>query len=138
MTEVSPVDLYVPWGGLERERITTIDVERVRFEASDLELVLSVGPQGRLLRLAFEAPVAFRCIGESYRLRTWNNAGESRIGVHVVELSRWVDWLREESAGVLADTPLTHFAVITSEDCIDVVTEHSPEIHWQDREADAG
>jgi hypothetical protein len=49
-----------------------------------------------------------------------------RIVIH----SKWIEWLVQESAGVLRGDSLMHFAIHSPEDCIDVVTEFSPEVRW--------
>ena len=132
MIECNVVERYVAWQAMNGVQIQDFSLARLCFEASDLVLLLSVEPHRRLLRILFEAPIAFRSIGESYRLKTWTQAEGSLLGLHLVQGSMWVQWLREESGGVLAETSLTHFAVITADDCVDVVTEFAPIVQWAD------
>ena len=85
----------------------------------------------RTFRILFEVIVAYRNINESYRLRTWERVhGENMVGLFTVENSKWVEWLREESSGVLNDVQLTHYAIFTPEDCIEIVSEFAPEVEW--------
>ena len=102
------------------------DYEGLRFLLRGEELA------SPMLRLAFEPPIAFRNINESYRLKTW--AGKATSGdqqsLLEVENSRWIEWLVEEAAGVLDSEELVHYAIYTAEDCIDVVTEIPPRVSW--------
>lgn len=47
-----------------------------------------------------------------------------------VENSIWVPWLVKEACGALQEEKLTHYAIYTPEDCVDVVTEHHPTAEW--------
>lgn len=124
-----PSSRYLRWAPIDAP-LDALALDSLKFEASDLAICLTVNG-GRVLRIVFEAPVAYRGIPESYRLRTWNEAaGNSLAGLHTVEDSEWVDWLRNESGGVLASVTLKHYAIHAGDDCIDVVTEFEPTVEW--------
>lgn len=84
------------------------------------------------LRLSFGPVVAYRNINESYRLRTWASLPGSRglPGLVILVNSKWIDWLVQESSGVLDSAALVHYAIYTPEDCIDIVTEFAPIVEW--------
>ena len=89
-------------------------------------------PDARMLRLKFDSVVGYRNVTESYRHRTWSNmqTGVVLPTLRIVENSGWVDWLVDESSGLLRATDLTHYAIHSVEDCIDIVTEFEPEVAW--------
>lgn len=104
----------------------------LRDDDDGLEIVLRPHSNHReVLRLLFESVVAYRNINESYRLRTWSRA-KLPLGSSLLRTtcSGWIQWLREESGGVLDDVALTHYAIFTDEDCIDVATEFAPTASW--------
>ena len=83
------------------------------------------------LRLHFESVIGYRNINESYRLRTWANHDMSRTSpLLIVRNSTWVEWLVKEAGGVLDAAKVTHYAVYTSEDCIDIASEFAPVVEW--------
>jgi hypothetical protein len=44
----------------------------------------------------------------------------------ILEGSLWLKWLCEESGGILDDAALTHYAIYTNDDCIDVAARVPP------------
>jgi len=101
------------------------DVEGLRF------LLRGEDPASPALRLRYEAVVAYRNINESFRSRTWKTRATVGLSsLMTVRNSLYVAWLIEESTGLLVAEQLTHYAIYTDEDCIDVVTEFPPEVDW--------
>ena len=80
------------------------------------------------LRVRFESVLAYRVATESYRLRLGENIVGS--GIYIVENSRFIAWLTEESYGAWNPDGLTHYLIVTSDDCVDVVSEWPPSIEW--------
>jgi len=108
-------------------------VESLKDDSEGLHVLLRGEGEGApTLHLLFEAVVAYRSINESYRLATWRSIESQRplTTLLIVENSRWVDWLVRESGGVLQAEQLTHFAIYSLEDCIDIVTEFEPDAFW--------
>ncbi|MEM9174141.1 MAG: hypothetical protein AAGC67_02830 [Myxococcota bacterium] len=64
-------------------------------------------------------------------MRTWQADDFSgRPSLLKVNNSSWIRWLRLEAAGMLEDEVLTHYAMFTLEDCIEVVSEFAPSVSW--------
>lgn len=106
------------------------DVEGIRF------ILRGYDPTAPTLRLVFESPVGYRNINESYRSRIWASSywGNGKPSLLTVEGSKWIEWLREEAAGLLIhEERLIHYAIYTDEDCFDVVTEFPPTVEWLNR-----
>lgn len=107
-------------------------VEAIHDDYEGFRVLLKGDGNARTLRLTFVAPVAFRNINESFRARTWSDR-PAHLGLpslRLVDRSRWLDWLIEESGGILDAGKLKHYAIYTPEDCIDVVTEFEPAADW--------
>jgi len=94
-------------------------------------LLRGLQPADPVLRLLFEHVVAYRCADEGVRLRTISRLqGQLPCPLMLVENSTFVTWLRDESAGVLADQPLVHYAILSINDCIDVISGMPPRVDW--------
>ncbi len=110
-----------------------LTVEAIHDDVEGLRVLLrGVDPTKPTLRVRFEDVVAYRNVNESYRLSTWARlapTGPLPSLVIVVE-SRFVGWLVEEAGGVLDREELTHYAIYTLEDCIDVVSRLPPIVDW--------
>ena len=101
------------------------DYEGLRF------LLRGEDPRSRMLVIRFESEVGYRNINESYLIRTWAAADWKNLpSLLQVENSEWVRWLVEEAGGVLQEGSLTHYAIYTPEDCVDVVTMFEPVVKW--------
>ncbi len=85
----------------------------------------------RTLRLVFESPLAYRNIDEGSLLRTLNLIKDrEKSSLYIVGNSPWVKWFHEESLGIYEGRKLIHYALITANDCIDVLTEFEPQVEW--------
>lgn len=88
-------------------------------------------PTCSTLRIRFEGAIGYRNVNESYRQRTWSRFdGEGLGSLFCVANSDWVDWIKKESAGVLDNSNVVHYAILTDEDCIEVVSEFPPDVEW--------
>jgi hypothetical protein len=110
-------------------RLTVIGL---KDEDEGLEIYLRPGvADKRTLRIRFRDVIAYRCIDESFRMETWT-AIEAPGSLNLLEIanSHWIAWLEKESGGVLEEFDLTHYAIFTDDDCIDVVVRSPPEATW--------
>ena len=125
-------EILVPWSPAPR---VPFYVEVVSLVDGHEGLEISIRGQerspGPILLIRFKTFVAYRCIDERHRLRTWaEQPSGSFPSLVTVQNSRWIKWLEEESAGLLAGQSLTHFAILTEDDCIDIVAMTPPEAGW--------
>lgn len=87
--------------------------------------------ESSMLRLLFDAVLAYRNVDESYLLKTIDkieDPGQSTL--YVVENSSWVEWFKEESYNTLQNSKINHYAIYTPNDCIDILSEYEPKIEW--------
>jgi hypothetical protein len=105
-----------------------VEILGLRDEDEGLTIVLaSEETREAVAKIVFPDFIGYRNVNESFRSRTWqsqNMTGSSSL--LIVEDSLWLEWLREESGGVLDDVELTHYAIYTSDDCVDVATRTAP------------
>jgi hypothetical protein len=83
-----------------------------------------------ILKINFDAAVAYRNIDESYRSRVFDAQSERVGSLFTVNHSCWVSWLHEESYGMYKDSAIQHYAIFTLNDCIDVLSEFEPVVEW--------
>lgn len=105
-----------------------LEVLGIQDENDGLVLVLADEATRRpSVKLSFEDFVAYRNVNESWRSRTWGaHDMRSCSSLLIVEGSHWLEWLREESGGVLSEIALTHYAIYTGDDCVDVASRRPP------------
>jgi hypothetical protein len=85
------------------------------------------GGTGAVYAVRFNDQVAYRNMDEGCRLRTLLKLPERRMLLRV-ENSQWIDWFVEESSGVFDDSKLIHWAVVTPNDWIDIISFDHPEV----------
>jgi hypothetical protein len=105
-----------------------VEITSIRDDNDGLCVVVASEVSRRpVAMLVFEDFVGYRNVNESFRSRTWqsqNNRAPSSL--LIVEGSQWLEWLRAESGGVLDEFLLTHYAIYTNDDCIDIAARAAP------------
>jgi len=105
-----------------------VEITSIRDEDEGLSVVVaSKETRKAVAKLVFQEVVGYRNVNESFRIRTWQsqNMRESS-SLMIVEDSLWLTWLREESGGVLEEFAVTHYAIYTDDDCVDVAARAVP------------
>lgn len=128
---MSGSERYRPWRPLDGIS-DSLYLEGIHDDVEGLRLLLrGPDPTEPTLRVKFESVTAYRNINESYRNRTWETAATRGLPtLMTVENSQWIRWIVAESGGVLVAERLTHYAIYTEEDCVDVITEFPPDVDW--------
>ena len=107
-------------------------LQSMHDDGDDLTILLRVESSQSVLRLVYEAPIGYRSINETYRLRTWDMADMRALpSLLIIDNSKWIKWLIEEAVGILDDRALVHYAIYTPDDCIDVVADIAPTVEWR-------
>lgn len=76
-------------------------------------------------------PPLYRNIDESYLLELWNAfPGPKGETFFVVEESHLLEEFHRQSSGAYREKALTHYAIYTGCDCIDVISFDPPEVVW--------
>jgi hypothetical protein len=107
---------------------TRVQIASIRDEDEGLSITIaSQGSGETIVKLVFSGVVAYRNINESFRLRTWqSHEMKGSSSLLIIEESSWLKCLRDESCGVLDEFELTHYAIYTEDDCVDVAAKMAP------------
>lgn len=107
-------------------------VEIIAVRDDDEGLVISLADEASrkpVARLLFRNFVAYRNINESFRTKTWASAPRELDGsLFELENSAWLEWLRKESSGVLDEFQVSHYAIYTNDDCLDIISQTPPAV----------
>jgi hypothetical protein len=85
--------------------------------------------QGSVFKVSFDSHLAYRNIDEGDRLSSLpslTHKGEKLATVYLVKNSNWVHWFKEENAGKYDNEGLLHWAIITPNDWVDVISLEPP------------
>jgi hypothetical protein len=96
-------------------------------------LVLTIAfdqPVPRGLLVQFGAPLAHRRSSFEVFIRIWSM--EVPYAWYMVENSRWIRWLHDESFGQFASASLAHYVITTSRDFIEILAPEAPTVRWLD------
>lgn len=86
---------------------------------------------GAVFRVGFDSHLAYRNMDEGDRLRSLPALCETRQAeatVYLVENSEWVKWFKDENQGKYSNDNLNHWAIITPNDWVDVISFEAPQI----------
>jgi hypothetical protein len=90
--------------------------------------------KGKKVQIRFDAYIAYRNMDESYRAKTFNETGGFKESLYLIEGSKWLRWLHDESVGIYQDNDIKHYTIITEADCVDILSEFPPEVIWVDKD----
>lgn len=128
---MSVEEKFVPWVPVSNLP-NRLHCEAVHDDIEGLRVLLrGDAPSSLVLRIRFESAIGYRNVNESYRPRTWGELDMTNTPpLLTVENSSWIKWLQTEAGPLIDPARLTHYAVFTSEDCIDVASEFTPIVEW--------
>ena len=88
----------------------------------------------RQFQICFESVLAYRNIDEGDRLRTLHELPmERKVPLFIVEESSFIRWFHEESCDIHRNRDVKHYAIYTSNDCIDVISSQVPLVAWSEK-----
>lgn len=82
-------------------------------------------------RILFDPYVAYRNMDEGFRTKTFSEIGGFNGSLYLIENSNWLRWLHEESLGYYSDRDIKHYFIVTSADCLDILSEFEPTVEAQ-------
>ena len=83
------------------------------------------------LRLTFREPMLYRNIYKKYRLTIWEaTPALEEHTLFIINNSDTLEYLHQINNNVYKDKDFVHYAIYTSHDCIDVITENEPFAEW--------
>jgi hypothetical protein len=87
--------------------------------------------ENSVLRVFFDSVLFYRTINESYLLRTLQmveNLGGASL--YIVDNSPLLSWFHEESLNIYNDWRIKHYAILTPDECIDILASIEPVVEW--------
>jgi len=91
-------------------------------------------PNNQTLRITFDPSLVYRNIDEMDYMKSLHTfQGREHLGkwaLFTVENSDFVKWFNEESHGTHENENIVHYAVLTLNDCIDVISSQPPKVEW--------
>jgi len=109
----------------------SFSVERILDDNSGLRvLLLAQDDTNEAIELLFTDHLGYQCYGEGDRLRTLRNHPELQIvwSLFIGQNTYLIDWLVDESSGVLSASELFHFIITTHNEIFEIITYTEPVI----------
>jgi hypothetical protein len=103
-------------------------IDEIEDSDGGLTIYIHLSKTNKRFKIVFDSCIAYRNMDESYRVRTFTEYGGFDNSLNLVENSSWLEWFHCESQGFYQDEEITHYAIITDADCMDVLSEFSPKI----------
>lgn len=126
MSRTQVFEIWEPASGSNTKML----LEKLTDDDNGLTLWLKSMPDERKLCVKFDAHVAYRNMDESFRPKTFDVTEGFQFSLYRVRHSRWLDWFHTESLNYYKDVNYVHYAIFTSADCVDVLSEFPPESFW--------
>jgi len=127
-------DIYTPWKPIDSvEPVSKFLVDGLHDDAEGFRILLRAeDPTQDLLRIKFENHLSYRNTDESYLLSVWDSIEKNLLGTQffLVEQSSYIEFLHQMTGNIYEDLELIHYAIYTTSDCIDVITQQSPYVSW--------
>jgi len=109
---------------------TKMILEKLTDDDNGLTLWLKRITDKKVLCMRFNAYTAYRNMDKTFRCKTFNTTGVFQCSLYQVRHSKWLDWLHSESLNDDTGVNYMHYAIFTSADCVDVLSEFTPESFW--------
>lgn len=124
---------FQPWyadGALTRNRFEVGAVAYGADGALRIELQSPATCEAKIrLALVFESPLATRIVQEGSLMDYWNSGfvvGEHNV--FIAANSQFLDWLEHSSSGVHSADRVRHFAVLSDDICVEVLSAEAPKV----------
>lgn len=110
------------------------NVESVIDDSNGLNILLNTDESERQIHVFFDSPLSYRNTNESYLVKLWSEIEDGLLGAifYKIENSSYRDYFDEMSLGLYKDWKVSHYAIFTSQDCIEVLSVTEPIINWHE------
>ncbi len=94
--------------------------------------LVSEKENSKVLKISFGEALSYRNTNESYLLKVWDETPVEKLGkvFYKVSESSYIDFFNETSFEIYKDWAITHYAIYSSKDCIDVLSLKPPKVEW--------
>jgi hypothetical protein len=84
-----------------------------------------------ILRIKFESALAYRNVEDGKRSKTQDLLSDAKdFSLYTVINSKWLNWFSEENYGMYDGLNLVHYAILSLNDWIDVLSAEQPIVTW--------
>lgn len=108
----------------------TLYLEAVHDDWEGFRLLLKHDEARRILRITFNPPLSYRNTDEGDLLKSINEQDLGGWSLYVVSSSDYLAWFSDQSCGIHEPDDVVHYAIYTPNDCVDVLSAHSPTVEW--------
>lgn len=109
-------------------------MEGLHYDCEGFRLLLkSVGDQARMLRITFDPVLVYRGIDEGDLIFYECFDDYEKDGMwsfFIVRHSDYLDWFHHASQGMYEDRDVVHYAIYTSNECLDILSAYPPKVEW--------
>ena len=107
---------------------TSIYSQALSYEVGTVKISLTADglDVGKAIEITFKQCLAYRVVQESGRLKSLDNLTLGMFSK--ANDSQFVNWFKDEGLGIYDDWELTHYAIVTLDNIIDVITTIKPVI----------
>jgi hypothetical protein len=86
----------------------------------------------KVLRVTFSNHLSYRNTDESFLLNLWGYTDKEVLGktFYLVSNSAYVDFFNESTENLYKEWNVIHYAIYTTSDCIDILSDQPPIIEW--------
>ena len=119
----------IKWTPFSKKYTHRVYCEGIHDDYEGFRILLSdQDKHSPMLRLFFENPFLYQNRDESYMISHTNIEGSFEFphAFYIIENSDLVERFHNKSASVYRDRDLKHYAIYTSNDCIDVLSDLEP------------
>ena len=122
------MEKYLEWDPISH--INDLFIWNIESGANTSKIILKqFGESSKLLEIEFIEVMSFRLTQETARSKS-SYENKSFNGFKIVEDSKYLRWLQEESFKIFDDWPLTHYLICTVDCVIDIITTKQPVMQW--------
>jgi hypothetical protein len=118
-------------------RDRTFDLKDIKYNGH-LEIILE--SKSTRLEIIFDRIISFRVLDESFLLQYWEFLNKKKLNGHVfyqIEKSSYIAEISKLSFDFFTvgggESGIYHYAIFLEDDCIEVLSDLSPEVNIQDR-----
>ncbi len=108
-------DKWIPLDDLPE----TMYIRAIHNDCEGFRVILEEENPSRLIRIYFKDVLVFRKIDEGHYLRTLENIDSSTL--FKSKKSEYLEWFISEQKQILNRDSVTHYAIYTPNDCLDII-----------------
>jgi hypothetical protein len=122
-----------PWIIPDVDNKITYNIEAIHDDYEGFRILLRANNlTGNILRITFNNNLSYRNTDESFLLKLWEYIDKETLGktFYLVSNSAFVGFFNESTENIYKEWNVVHYAIYTTSDCIDILSDQPPIIEW--------